>query len=97
MTKQNGCARLDDDPLPVARSGGAIHFGVHFSSSGADFAGDLMAALADAAGAAAPLAGLLDDWRGAVVVLRKSFAEIHLTGLCALRMVKSEPTLSMSG
>jgi hypothetical protein len=37
-----------------------------------------MAALADTAGAAAPLAGLQDDRRGAIVVLRKPFPEIHL-------------------
>jgi hypothetical protein len=62
---------------PVARSGSAIQFGVYFSSSGADFADNLLAALADAAGATTPLAGLQDDRSGAVVVLGKSLAEIH--------------------
>jgi hypothetical protein len=55
-----------------------------------------MAALAHAAGAAAPLASLLDDRRGAIVVLRKSFAEIHLDQPCVVRMLKSEVTLSMA-
>ena len=88
MTGKKRRARLDDNPLLVARSGGAIDFSAHFSSSGADFAADLMAALADAAGTGTALAGLFDDRGRAAVVARKSFAEIHLTGLCAVRMWK---------
>jgi hypothetical protein len=73
----------------VARSGCAIHFGAHFSSSSANLAGDLMAALADTAGAAAPLAGLQNDRRGTIVVLRKSFAEVHLDQpLCCTNVEK---------
>lgn len=48
-----------------------------------------MAALADAAGTSTPFAGVLDNRGGAVVVLRKSFAEIHVTDLCAVRMLKA--------
>jgi hypothetical protein len=48
-----------------------------------------MAALTDAASAAAPLAGLQNDRRGAIVVLRKSFAEVHLDQpLCCTNVEK---------
>jgi hypothetical protein len=68
-------------PKAAGRSGGAIHFGGNSSGSRADFADDPIAALAHVAGAATAHAGLLDDRSGAVVVNRKSFAEIHLHGL----------------
>jgi hypothetical protein len=55
----------------------ALGFDGDPSCSGASLADDAVAALADAAGAVTPHAGLLDDRRHAVIMLRKSFAEGH--------------------
>jgi hypothetical protein len=53
------------------------------SRSRADFADNPVAAFAYAASAAAAHAGLLDNWRSAIVVNRKAFAENHLNSLFA--------------
>lgn len=63
------------------------------SRSGAGFAGDPAAALADVAGAAAPHAGLLDDRRRPAVVLRKSLAEFHCTNPCRDALSETEPDI----
>jgi hypothetical protein len=60
-----------------ARSGGEIFDGGDPSRSRAGLADEALAALADAAGAVAPHTGFLNDWRGPVIVNRKTFSEIH--------------------
>jgi len=64
------------------------------SRSRTSFADDPIAALADASGAATPLAGLLDGWGWAFVVHGKSFAENHSTIPCFAHFLKASGTLS---
>jgi hypothetical protein len=64
------------------------------SRSRTGFADDPIAALADAPGAATPLAGLLDGRRRAVVVHGKSFAENHSNIPCFAHFLKANGTLS---
>jgi hypothetical protein len=80
----------------AVRSGRAILDDVQASRSGAGFADDAIAALADAAGAATAHAGLLNDRRGAIVVHRKAFSELHGNTLCFCAIMKAERTLSMA-
>jgi hypothetical protein len=68
----------------------AIRRGSCPSGSGADFADDATAALANAAGATAADAGLLDDRGSAIVVHRKAFSEIHLNILCSCPIAKAD-------
>jgi hypothetical protein len=65
------------DHAPTKNLRPALGFDGDPSRSRAGFADDAIAALANAAGAATPHAGLLDDRRHAVIMLCKSFAEGH--------------------
>jgi hypothetical protein len=80
----------------MGRSGGAILYDGDPSRSRAGLADDAVAALADAAGAAAAHAGFLHHRSRAVVVNRKAFSEIHLNILCFARFLKVDRTLSMA-
>jgi hypothetical protein len=78
----------------TGRSAIGIRFDRDPSRSRAGLADDPIAALADAAGAATPYAGLLHDVRCAIVVHGKSFAESHLNIPCFARFLKAGRTLS---
>jgi len=78
------------------RARGAFRYDGDPSGSRAGLAHDPVAALADAAGAAAAHAGFLDDRGRAVVVHRKAFAEIHGNILGFAGILKVDRTLSMS-
>jgi hypothetical protein len=62
-------------------SGAPFHFDRRPSRSRAGLADDPFAALADAAGAAAPHAGFLGDSGGARLSARGPFSEFHSNGL----------------
>jgi hypothetical protein len=79
-------------PLPDLRA--AFLFDRDPSRSRTSFADDPIAALADAPGAATPLAGLLDGWGWAFVVHGKSFAENHSNIPCFAHFLKESGTLS---
>jgi hypothetical protein len=67
---------------------------IYPSRSGAGFADDAIAALADPAGAATPHAGLLRGRGGAFVVNREASSEFHLNILFA-GFLRLDATLSM--
>jgi len=77
------------------RCRGVFFFDGYSSCPRASFAEDPIAALADAADAEAPHAGLLDGRGDTIVMLRKpAFSEFHLQVLCSAGFAKADGTLS---
>jgi hypothetical protein len=74
---------------------GGFQFDGYSSRPRASFAEDPVAALADAADAKTPHAGLLDGRDDTIVMLRKpAFSEFHLQVLCSAGFAKADGTLS---